>query len=214
MLISAIKANIPLGKEITALRSGSYRGILDCRHIGGRLLVAGIAAGPVAWERCLRADRKKRGGTCHVCAQLLMSRCHASVCITPRLRKYSHQLISNSVWPCFERVRVFLIRSGNNMNGQVYCLRAQNRGAFASRWSSIVLPYLGPEIITVIKTESSLAPSDSWSDLRPTFPRSDGKITSSIVLSSTLSYSNSRTARVLNVWVNWALDAHTPPHRI
>jgi hypothetical protein len=77
-----------------------------------------------------------------------------------------------------------------------------------------VLPYLGPEIITVIKTESSLAPSDSLSDLRPTFPKSDGRITSSIVLSSTLSYSNSRTARVLNVWVNWALDADTPPHRI
>jgi len=30
-----------------------------------RLLVAGIGTGPDAWERCLRADRKKRGETCH-----------------------------------------------------------------------------------------------------------------------------------------------------
>jgi len=85
----SIKANIPLGKTIAVLRSGSYCGILFCRHIGGRLLVAGIGTGPVAWERCLRADRKKRGGTCHCLRRAPMSRCYGSVGITPCFKKYS-----------------------------------------------------------------------------------------------------------------------------
>jgi len=66
-----------------------------------------------------------------------------------------------------------------------------------------VLPYLGPEIITVIKAASSFAPNDSRSDSRPSFRKSDDRILPSMVFSSTLRYSNSSTASVLDVWIRW-----------
>jgi len=77
-----------------------------------------------------------------------------------------------------------------------------------------VLPYLGPEIIAVIKTESSIVPSDSRSGPGPAFRKGDDKIPPSMALASMLSDSNSRTVGVLNVWVHWPPDPSTPSQRI
>jgi len=66
-----------------------------------------------------------------------------------------------------------------------------------------VLPYLGPEIIAVIKAASSFAPNVSRSGPRLTFRKSDDRIIPSMVLSSALKCSNSKTVGVLNVWVHW-----------
>jgi hypothetical protein len=66
-----------------------------------------------------------------------------------------------------------------------------------------VLPYLGPDIIAVVQAACSFAPSDSRSGPRLTFRKSDDRTIPSIVLSSTLRYSDSRTVSVLNVWVLW-----------
>jgi len=126
----SIKVNIPLGEEIAALRSSSYCGIPFCRHIGGRLLVAGIGTGPVAWERCLRADRKKRGGTCHCLrtapylALLWLALYNTGVQTLFPLRKH---IIWNFLWPCFGGMHIFLYCLGNNGPGRVYCPRAQRR---------------------------------------------------------------------------------------
>jgi hypothetical protein len=211
----SIKAKVPLGEEIAAPRSSSYCGIPFCRHIGGRLLVAGIGTGPVAWERCLRADRKKRGGTCHrlrtapYLALLWLALYNTGVQTLFPLRKH---IIWNFAWRCFRCAYIFF-QMRNNLTGYVYCLRAQNR-ASASRWSSIVLLYLGPEIIAVIKAGSSIVPSDSRSGPGPAFRRGDDKIPPSMVLSSMLSDSNSRTVGVLNVWLHWPPDPSTPSQRI
>jgi len=66
-----------------------------------------------------------------------------------------------------------------------------------------VLPYLGPEIIAVIKAESSFASNDSRSDSRPNFRKSDDRILPSMVFSSTMRNSNSSTASALDVWIRW-----------
>ena len=66
-----------------------------------------------------------------------------------------------------------------------------------------MLPHLGPEIIEVIKTACSFAPTDSRNGPRPTFRKSDERIIPAMVLSFTMRYSNSRTVGVLNVWVQW-----------
>lgn len=47
-----------------------------------------MRTGHVAWERCLRARRKKRGATCH-CLRTAPN-CDALVGITTRFKKYSH----------------------------------------------------------------------------------------------------------------------------
>ena len=125
----SIKANIPLGKKIAVLRAGSYCGILFCRHIGGWLLVAGIATRPVAWERCLRADCKqaRRNLPClrtapHV-ALLCFDRYNTTLQEIFPPRK---QIIWNFAWLCFGCGHVsFHIR--NNVTGGVYCLHALNR---------------------------------------------------------------------------------------
>src|SRR5258708_17261725 len=65
MIVLSIKATIPLGRRIVVLCSSSFCGILFCCSIGGWLSVDGIVAGHLAWEWCLRAGRKKCGGTCH-----------------------------------------------------------------------------------------------------------------------------------------------------
>src|SRR5258706_15843031 len=65
MITLSIKANIPLGRRIVVVCSGSFCGILFCCPIGGWLLVEAIVVGPLAWEWRLKPDRKKRGGTCH-----------------------------------------------------------------------------------------------------------------------------------------------------
>jgi len=107
----------------------------------------------------------------------------------------------NPAGPSFGCVQIFF-RSGNNAKGDVYCLRVRDRVASAARWSSDVLPYLGPEIIAVIQAACSFAPNDSRSNPRLTFRKSDDRITPSKVLSSSLRYSNSRILGVLNVWVH------------
>ena len=125
----SIKANIPLGKKIAVLRSGSYCGILFCRHIGGRLLVAGIGTGPVAWERCLRVDRKKRGGTCHCLRTAPMSRCLWFGRYNTTLQEIfpaRKQIIWNFAWLCFGCGHVFIYMR-NDVTGNVYCLHALNR---------------------------------------------------------------------------------------
>lgn len=111
------------------------------------------------------------------------------------------QIIGTFAWLCSGCGHVFFYMR-NNVTCSVYYRHALNR-ASASRWSSIVLPYLGPEIITVIKAASSFAPSDSRSGSRPNFRKGDDRILPSMVISSTLRYSNSTTASVLDVWIRW-----------
>jgi hypothetical protein len=65
-----------------------------------------------------------------------------------------------------------------------------------------MLPYLGPEIIAVVQAACSFAPNDSRKGPRVTFHESGGRIIPSMVLSSILRYSNSKTVGVLNVWVH------------
>jgi len=106
----SIKANIPLGKTIAVLRSGSYCGILFCRHIGGRLLVAGIGTGPVAWERCLRAARKKAWRNLPLFAQsphvalLWFGRYNT---VLQEIFPPRKQIIWNFAWLCFGCGHVF-----------------------------------------------------------------------------------------------------------
>jgi len=66
-----------------------------------------------------------------------------------------------------------------------------------------VLPHLGPEIIAVVQAVYSFAPNDLRSGPRLTFHKSDDRIIPSIILSSPLRCSNSKTVGVLNVWVHW-----------
>jgi hypothetical protein len=73
-----------------------------------------------------------------------------------------------------------------------------------------VLPHLGPEIIAVMQAACSRARNDSRSGPRLPFRKSDDRIIPSMVLSSSLRYSNSRTLGVLNVWVQWRPDASAP----
>jgi hypothetical protein len=73
-----------------------------------------------------------------------------------------------------------------------------------------VLPYLGPEIIAVVQAACRFAPNDSRSGPRRTFPKGDDRIIRSMVLSSTLRYSNSRTLGLLIVWVQWPPDESAP----
>jgi len=103
----------------------------------------------------------------------------------------------------FGCVHISFSRSRNNVTGGVYCLRARDRIASAARWSSDVLPYLGPEIIAVIQAAWSFAPNDSQAGPRRPFRKSDDRIIPSIVLSSSPRYSNLRTVGLLNVWVRW-----------
>jgi len=146
--MSPIKMDIPLGEKTVLLRSSSYCGVLFCRHIGRRLLVAWTGAGLVAWERCLRAVCKKRGGTRHCLhtaphvALLWLARYNTAL---QKIFPSQRHLIWNVVWPCFGGVPVFLLRSWNNTTGRVYCSRARKQFASAARWSSIVVPYLSGE---------------------------------------------------------------------
>ena len=66
-----------------------------------------------------------------------------------------------------------------------------------------MLPYLGPEIIAVMQAAWSFASNDSQTGPRLTFRKSDDRIIPSMVLSSILRYSHSRTVGVLNVRVHW-----------
>jgi hypothetical protein len=116
------------------------------------------------------------------------------------LRKH---VIWNFVLPCFGCVHIFFFRLWNKVTGPVYFLRARDRFASAARWSSIVLPYLGPEIIALMQTAFTFTPNDLRSGPRRTFCKGDERIIPPMVLSSTLRYSNSRTVGVLNVWVHW-----------
>ena len=94
--------------------------------------------------------------------------------------------------------------------GRVYFLRARDRVASAARWSFIVLPYLGPEVIAVMQEARSFAPNDSRSGSGLAFRKSDDRIIPSMALSSTVRYSNSGPVCVLNVWVIGAPDTSTP----
>jgi hypothetical protein len=61
--------------------------------------------------------------------------------------------------PSFGSLHIFFSRSGNDAKGDVNCLRARDRAASATRWSSDVLPYLGPEIIAVMQAACSSSPN-------------------------------------------------------
>ena len=206
MIILSIKATIPLGRRIVVLCSSSCCGILFCCPIGGWLLFDGIVAGPLAWEWCLRAGRKKCGGTCHcsrTTPQVALS-CFALYNTELRQifpgRKYVMRNLAGTSFAC---VHIFLLSPRNNAKGGVYCLRARDRVASAARWSSDVLPYLGPEIIAVMQAACSFAPQDSRSGPSLTLRKSDDRIIPSMVMLSSLRHSNSRTLGVLNVWVHW-----------
>jgi hypothetical protein len=99
-------------------------------------------------------------------------------------------------------MHIFLYCLGNNVPGRVYCPRALS-GVSAVRWSSDVLPHLGPEIIAAMQVACSFAPNDSRSSPRLILGKSDERIIPAMVLSSTLRYSNSGTVGVLNLWVHW-----------
>jgi hypothetical protein len=109
----------------------------------------------------------------------------------------------NLAGPSFGCVHIFFSCSGNNAKGDVYCLRARDQVASAARWSSDVLPYLGPEIIAVMQAAWSFAPNDSRSGPRLTFRKTDDRIIPLMVLSSSPRCSNSRAVGVLNLWVHW-----------
>jgi hypothetical protein len=66
-----------------------------------------------------------------------------------------------------------------------------------------VLPYLGPEIIALMQTALSFAPNDSRNDSHPAFRKNDDGNIPLMVLSRTLTHSDSSTAGVLDVWVDW-----------
>jgi len=116
----------------------------------------------------------------------------------------------NLVGPSFGCVHIFFSRSGNNAKGDVYCFGARGSVASAAPWSSDVLPYLGPEIIAVMQAAWSFASNDSQTGPSLTLRKSDDRIISSMVLSSTLRYSDSRTVGVLNVRSIDASDAFAP----
>lgn len=128
MRISFIEASIPFRRTIVVLRFASYWGILSSRHICRQLLVPGT--GHVAWERCLRARRKKRGGTCHCLhtAPQNALRCLGGYNTSVRkifpLRKHD---MWSFVWPCSRRELLFVCRFGNNMAGGVYWLHSTDR---------------------------------------------------------------------------------------
>jgi hypothetical protein len=109
----------------------------------------------------------------------------------------------NLAGPSFGCMRILFSRSGNNAKGDVYCLRARDRVASAARWSSDVLLYLGPEIIAVMQAAWSFAPNDSRSGPLLTFRKSDDRSIPLMVLSSSLTSSDSRPVGVFNVWVHW-----------
>jgi hypothetical protein len=67
----------------------------------------------------------------------------------------------------------------------------------------MMLPYVGPEIIAVMQAVCSFASNDSRRATHLTFRKSDDRFIPSVALSSNLSYSNSSTAGVLDVWVHW-----------
>ena len=111
-------------------------------------------------------------------------------------------VVRNFGWPCSGCVCIFLFRLWNKVTGRVYYLRARDGVVFAARWSSMMLPYVGPEIIAVMQTVCSFAPNDSSSATRLTFRKRDDRLIPSMALSSNLSYSNSSTAGVLDVLVH------------
>jgi hypothetical protein len=95
----------------------------------------------------------------------------------------------NLAGPSFECVNIFFSCSGNNWKRGVYCLRARKGVASAARWSSDVLPYLGPEIIAVMQAALNSAPNDSRSGPSPAVPQNrrpnqsvDGLVVQSEVL--------------------------------
>jgi hypothetical protein len=116
----------------------------------------------------------------------------------------------NLAGPSFGCAHIVFSRSGNNPKGNVYCLRARGLVASAAPWSSDVLPYLGPEIIAVMQAAWNFASSDLQSGPRLTLRKSDDRIIPSMVLSSTLRCSNSRTVGFLNVQSIDASDAFAP----
>jgi len=111
----------------------------------------------------------------------------------------------NLAGPSLGCAHIFFSRSGNNAKGDVYCLRAS-----AAPWRSDVLPYLGPEIIAVMQAAWNFASNDSQTGPSLTLRKSDDRIISSMVLSSTLMYSDLRTGGVLNVRSIDASDAFAP----
>jgi hypothetical protein len=77
------------------------------------------------------------------------------------------------------------------------------RIASAARWTSDVLPYLGPEIIAVMQAAWNFVPNDSRSGPRLTFRESDDRIIPLIRLIIQSEVLDSRTVGVLNFWVHW-----------
>src|ERR1700730_16562540 len=108
----------------------------------------------------------------------------------------------NRARPSFGCVHIFFSRSRNEAKGDVYSLRARGSVASAARLSYASLPYMGPEIIPVMQSSWNFASNDSQTGPSLTFRKSDDRIISSMVLSSTLRYSDSRTVGVLNVLVH------------
>jgi len=144
-------------------------------------------------------------------AQLPKSRCDASLCITPSFDKYSHDetRCQDFYWGLLRMCANSLLRSGNNVTGDVYCLRRRDRVArtldFVEITSEVptVLPDLGPEIIAVMQAGCSSSPNDWPSGPCLAFRKSDDTIIPLMVLSFDIRSPNSRTVGVLNFWVHW-----------
>jgi hypothetical protein len=82
----------------------------------------------------------------------------------------------------------FLLKSANNANGGVYCLRARDRVASAARRSPDVLPYLGPEIIAFMRATSSSSPN-GFAKTPPYLPwqkRGQNRVVAALVTQSEL----------------------------
>jgi hypothetical protein len=115
----------------------------------------------------------------------------------------------NLAGPSFGCVHIFFSRSGI-MRRATCIVFVRGSVASAAPWSSDVLPYLGPEIIAVLQAAWSFASNDSQTGPSLTLRKSDDRIISSMVLSSTLRYFDSRTGGLLNVRSMDVPDAFAP----
>jgi hypothetical protein len=87
-------------------------------------------AGHLAWEWCLRAGRKKCGGTCHCSRTTPQVALSCFDLYNTELRQIfpgRKYVMRNLAGPSFGCVHIFFSRSGNNAKGDVYCRRARER---------------------------------------------------------------------------------------
>jgi|HubBroStandDraft_6_1064221.scaffolds.fasta_scaffold393674_2 hypothetical protein len=199
-----MKSTIPLGEEWFSSIRARFFEILFCYFIGAGLLVEGIVAEVFAEKWCLRPDCQKRGGTCRR-SLTTPSTFSCFALYSTKLRKLFPRrkgAVRNLAAASLGCVRIFFAPWRNNAAGEVYCLRARDRIASTAQGRSALLPYLGPEIIAVMQAAPNFAPNDSRTGARlPSGQRVDTVIPT-VVFSSSLRCSDSKTVDVLSVWVH------------